>query len=151
MSEHAGAFILRQERQFAAQPEQVFAALTEPARLARWWGPRGFTTPEIQLELRVGGSYRFTMQPPDGLAFHLSGEFLLIHAPERLSYTFRWDEPTPDDRETVVVLLLSRLGEATNVSLSQGEFATEERLELHRGGWADGFEKLGSFLESPDS
>ena len=133
---------------FDAAPERVFALLTEPAHLAEWWGPHGFTTPEIHLDLRAGGSYHFTMQPPDGEAFHLSGGFLEVQAPDRLSFTFRWDEPDPDDRETVVVLSLSSLAGGTKVSLSQAEFATAERLQLHRSGWADSFEKLGAVLEA---
>ena len=88
------------------------------------------------------------MQPPDGKAFHLSGEFLDIQRPSRLSFTFRWDEPDPDDRETIVVLSLAADEGATVVSLSQGEFATEGRLELHRGGWADSFEKLDALLRT---
>jgi uncharacterized protein YndB with AHSA1/START domain len=134
-----------------APPALVFAMLTDPAELATWWGPQGFTTPEIRLDLAVGGSYLFTMQPPDGEAFHLSGEFLEVHPPNRLSFTFRWDEPDPDDRETVVVLSLSPRGTATAVSLSQGGFATEERLELHRNGWSDSFDKLDAVLRARGS
>lgn len=141
-------FILGQERVFDAPLERVFEVITEPTELATWWGPHGFTTPEIHLDLRVGGSYRFTMQPPDGAAFHLSGEFLEVEPPDRLSFTFRWDEPDPDDRETVVVLSLDSVGGATAVSLSQGEFATEGRLELHRKGWSDSFEKLDVALQT---
>jgi uncharacterized protein YndB with AHSA1/START domain len=110
-------------------------------------GPRGFTTPGIDLDLRVGGGYRFTMQPPGGDPFHLSGEFLEIDPPGRLVYTFRWDEPDPDDRQTVVTLSLGDLADATQVSLSQGEFATEARLALHRGGWTDSMEKLRELIE----
>ena len=129
----------------------MFELFTDPRELTKWWGPHGFTTPGIQLDLRVGGSYRFTMQPPDGEAFHLSGDFLEVHPPERLKFTFRWDEPAPDDRETVVVLSLESRGGATRVSLRQAEFATEERLELHRNGWADSFEKLDAVLKSQGS
>lgn len=131
-----------------ASRERVFGLLTEPGELARWWGPHGFTTPEIELELSVGSGFRFTMQPPEGDAFHLSGEFLEIDAPNRLAYTFRWDEPSPDDRETVVRLSLNTLGGGTEVALSQGEFATEERLALHRSGWTDSFEKLSELIET---
>ena len=139
---------LGQERVFDAPPERVFEVLTAATDVAKWWGPHGFTTPEIDLDLRVGGSYRFTMQPPDGEAFHLSGDFLEVHPPDRLSFTCRWDEPDPDDRETVVVLSLDSVGGATAVSLSQGEFATEGRLELHRQGWADSFERLDAVLRT---
>jgi uncharacterized protein YndB with AHSA1/START domain len=151
MTGQQGRFVLERARVFDAPAERVFGLLTEPTQLAKWWGPHGFTTPEIQLDLRVGGSYRFTMQPPDGEAFHLSGDFLEIHPPDRLSFTFRWDEPDPDDRETVVVLSLDSLGGSTTVSLTQAEFATEERLELHRSGWADSFEKLDLVLKTQGS
>ena len=146
-----GTFVLEQARVFDAPVERVFELLTEPTELAKWWGPHGFSTPKVQIDLRVGGSYRFTMQPPEGEAFHLSGEFLEIHAPSGLRFTFRWDEPLPDDRETVVELALDSLGERTTVTLIQGEFATEERLELHRGGWADSFEKLNAVLKPAEA
>jgi uncharacterized protein YndB with AHSA1/START domain len=60
--------------------------------------------------LRVGGSLRFTMQPPEGEAFPLSGEFLEIQPPSKLRFTFRWDEPVPDDRETLAAVSLESLG-----------------------------------------
>ena len=131
-----------------APRERIFSMLTEPAELVKWWGPHGFTSPEVALDLEVGGGYRFAMQPPDGDLFHLTGEFLEIVAPGRLAYTFRWEEPAPDDRETIVTLALDALDSATEVSLSQGLFATEERLALHRNGWTDSFEKLREVLES---
>jgi uncharacterized protein YndB with AHSA1/START domain len=140
--------VLELKRVLEAPRERVFSMLTEPTELAKWWGPQGFTTPEIELDLSVGGGYRVAMQPPDGDVFHLSGEFLEIDLPHRLVYTFRWDEPLPDDRETVVMLSLNALGDATEVSLSQGEFATEERLTLHRRGWTDSFEKLRELVEA---
>ncbi len=148
-TEQARTFHLDLERELQAAPERVFDLLTEPEQLTKWWGPRGFTTTEIHRDLRVGGGYRLTMQPPDGEAFHLSGAYLEIDPPHRLRYTFRWDEPTPDDRETVVVLDMSPRGEATLVSLSQGEFATEERLELHCLGWADSLDRPEAVLQSP--
>lgn len=131
--------------------ERIFSLLTEPVEVAKWWGPRGYTTPETELDLRLGGRYRFSMKPPDGDRFHLSGEFLEINRPSRLVYTFCWEEPTPDDRETVVTLSLDAVGDATEVSLSQGLFATEERLALHRSGWTDSFEKLREVVESGPS
>lgn len=129
-----------------AAPVLVFEKLTAEAGLTRWWGPRGFTTPSAAVDLRVGGSYRLAMQPPDGDVFHLSGHFLEVDPPHRLAYTFTWEEPTPDDRETVVVLTLRSSGRATEVTLTQGEFATEERRELHRAGWSESFERLRSLL-----
>jgi uncharacterized protein YndB with AHSA1/START domain len=149
MSWRAGPFVLHLRRLLPAPRERVFRALTGADDLGRWWGPRLFTTPEIELDLRAGGRYRFTMQPPEGERFHVSGEFLEIDPPSWLSYTFRWDEPTPDDRETVVELTVDQFGAATVLSLWQGEFATGERLVLHRHGWTDSLDKLTALLETP--
>ncbi len=148
MNRHPGDSVLELQCLLDAPRERVFTALTEPAELATWWGPHGFTTPAIELDLGVGGCYRFTMQPPVGDLFHLAGEYVEIDFPSRLVYTFRWEEPDPDDRETVVVLTLEDVGDATQVSLSQGEFATAARLALHKDGWTDSFDRLRALIES---
>jgi uncharacterized protein YndB with AHSA1/START domain len=148
MTEQPGGLVLKLECTIDAPPERVFRLLTDPAELVTWWGPRGFTTPEAELNLSEGGAYRLSMQPPDSDLFHLAGEFFEIDPPHRLVYTFRWEEPTPDDRETVVTLTLEPVGGATQVTLSQGEFATEERLALHRDGWTESFEKLAHAAKS---
>jgi uncharacterized protein YndB with AHSA1/START domain len=124
----------------------VYGALSDPRQLARWWGPHGFTAPGVEFDPRVGGGYRIAMQPPDGDLFHLSGEFLEVDPPARLAYTFRWDPPDPDDRETVVTLSLQERNEGSEIHLIQGEFATEQRLALHEQGWTDSFERLGHVL-----
>ena len=147
MNAPAGGLVLELQLVVDSPRERVFRALTESAELARWWGPVGYAMAEIDLDLRVGGGYRFTMQPPAGDRFHLAGEFLEIEPPRRLVYTFRYEEPDPDDRLTVVALSLEEVGDATEVSLSQGEFATGARLELHRSGWRDSLEKLCELTE----
>jgi uncharacterized protein YndB with AHSA1/START domain len=147
VSERPDRLVLELTWVLNAPRERVFRALTEPVALARWWGPAGFTTPEVELDLEVGGGYRFTMQPPGEERFHLAGEYLEIHPPRRLAFTFRWEEPDPDDRETVVTLDLDAVGEGTEIALTQGEFATEARLELHRGGWTESFVKLRELIE----
>jgi uncharacterized protein YndB with AHSA1/START domain len=126
----------------------VFRACIEPAELAQWWGPQGFTTPEIDLDLRVGGAYRFGMQPPDGELFHLSGEFREVEPPARLVYTFRWEEPDPDDRETVVTMSLSDRRDSTDVVVVQSGFATEARRALHVDGWTDCLDRLHELMSS---
>jgi uncharacterized protein YndB with AHSA1/START domain len=133
-------------RTLPAPRSAVWIAMTKPAYLARWWGPKGFTVPRVDFEPRVDGRYRIAMQPPDGELFHLHGEFREVDPPSRLAYTFVWDPPNPDDRETVVTLSLRDRGEQTEVSLNQGEFATEERWALHEGGWSDSFKKLERLL-----
>lgn len=142
----ANDLVLRMERILPAPRAVVFGALSDAGELARWWGPHGFTAPSVDFEPRVGARYRIAMQPPGGEPFHLAGEFLEVDPPARLTYTFRWDPPDPDDRRTVARLSLKERGERTELVLTQGSFATEERLELHRQGWADTLERLEELL-----
>jgi uncharacterized protein YndB with AHSA1/START domain len=146
-----GGLRLHLEVELPAPPTAVFEALTDPEQLATWWGPHGFTTPSIDLDLEVGGRYRFAMQPPDGEPFHLQGEFREIEVPHRLAYTFRWEEPDTDDVETVVTLVLVDLGASTRLTVDQGAFATEPRRELHERGWSDSLHRLQAWLSQPRS
>jgi uncharacterized protein YndB with AHSA1/START domain len=137
---------LRMTRTVNAPRSAVWSALTDASSLARWWGPKDFSVPRVDFDPRVGGRYRIAMQPPAGEVFHLHGEFREVEAPIRLAYTFVWEPPDPDDRETLVTLVLEDRGEQTDVRLTHGEFATQERFELHRGGWADTFDRLEQLL-----
>ena len=128
-------FVLRIERVLPAPRTAVYRALTDPEELREWWGPRGFTIPEVDFDPEVGGSYRIARQPPEGDVFHLAGNFQAVDAPARLAFSFRWIPPDPDDRETLATLTLEERGRETTIRLVQGEFATEERLALHEAGW----------------
>jgi len=133
---------LRLERVYAARPDAVFAACVDPDRLATWWGPSGFTSPSIELDVRVGGGYRIAMQPPEGELFHLRGDFREVDPPRKLAYTFVWEPPDPDDRETTVTLSFVETAEGTHLVVEQEAFATEARYELHRNGWTEALERL---------
>lgn len=137
-----GELTLHLERVVPAPRPVVFGMHTDPQSLARWWGPQGFSSPRVELDLRVGGTYRIVMQPPDGDAFVLSGEFREIDAPARLAYTFRWEDPDPDDRETIAAVSLREVGESTLVTVDQGPFATEARRALHEQGWTETLDRL---------
>ncbi|MFF0731969.1 SRPBCC domain-containing protein [Streptomyces chartreusis] len=146
---HDGGLRLHLQRVLRAPRSVVFRALTEPQELAKWWGPDGFTIPSVESDLRPGGRYRIAMQPPEGDLFYLVGEFVEADAPERLSYTFRWEDPDPEDRETVVTLSLRDIGGTqAELVISQGDFATEARLALHEEGWTQSLNKLEELVSS---
>lgn len=81
-------------RTFDAPPELVFKAMTDPALLAQWWGPRKYATIIDRYELRPGGVWRFINRSADGEDFAFNGVFQEIKPPERLVYTFEY-EGTP--------------------------------------------------------
>lgn len=144
----SGELTLELDRVLPASRPVVYAVVARADELAKWWGPRGFTIPSATFAPRVGDAYRIEMQPPEGEAFHLTGEFREVDPPGRLSFTFVWEPADSDDVETVVDLRLGEVGEATKLDLTQGRFKTEERLELHRGGWTDSLDKLELLVSS---
>jgi uncharacterized protein YndB with AHSA1/START domain len=146
----AGELRLRLEAEMPAPRPRVFALLTEPWEVARWWGPSGFEIPSIDSDPSVGGRFRIAMQPPDGDLFHLQGEFLELDPPALVSYTFRWEEPDPDDIENVATLRLEDLGESTRLTVEHGPFATQARRDLHEQGWTESLEKLRQLLAGLD-
>jgi uncharacterized protein YndB with AHSA1/START domain len=149
MGARPGGLTLEMKRVLPAAPSVVFAAFGDADRLARWWGPKGFSIPNLEFDPRVGATYRIEMQPPEGDRFHLTGEFREVEPPARLAYTFVWEPPDPDDVETRVGLSFRAVGESTEVALTQGSFKTEERRALHRDGWTDAFDKLERLVSSP--
>jgi uncharacterized protein YndB with AHSA1/START domain len=140
---------LEMARILPAAPAVVYTAFTEPDELARWWGPQGFNVLSLSFEPGVGDSYRIEMQPPEGDPFFLTGEFREVDPPARLAFTFVYEEPDPDDVETLVGLSFRQLdgGDSTEVAFTQAPFKTEARLELHRDGWTDTFDRLERFLD----
>ncbi|MGH2992420.1 MAG: SRPBCC family protein [Solirubrobacterales bacterium] len=142
MAARSGELTLEMKRVLPAAPSVVFATFSDPNELAKWWGPEGFTTPSLEFDPRVGGTYRIEMQPPQGDAFYLTGEFRDVDPPARLAYTFAWEDPDPDDVENLVRLSFRDLGGSTEVAFAQGPFKTEARRGLHRDGWTDSFDKL---------
>jgi len=149
MAERSDELMLELKRALPAPPPVVFAAFSDPNELAKWWGPEGFSIPSLDFDPRVGESYRIEMQPPEGDAFYLTGEFREVDPPARLAYTFVWEDPDPDDVETLVSLSFRDLGESTEVGLTQGPFKTEGRHALHRDGWTDSFDKLERLFSAP--
>jgi uncharacterized protein YndB with AHSA1/START domain len=137
---------LHLERTLRAPTERAFAAFVEAESLATWWGPKDFEVANAEICAREGERYRFTMQPPEGVAFHITGEFREVELPQRLVFTFEYEEPDPDDRETVVALSFVDVAEGTRLVLDHGPFATQARRALHERGWTETLDGLERFL-----
>ena len=65
-------------RFLSATPEQVFAAISDPERVARWWGPDGFTNTIHQFDFTVGGTWLLTMHGPDGTHYPNESRFTRV-------------------------------------------------------------------------
>jgi len=76
--------ILLTTRELAATPAKVFAAIQDPTRLARWWGPKGFTNRFDAIEFKPGGKWSFTMIGPDGKEYRNESSFVAIEQDRRV-------------------------------------------------------------------
>jgi uncharacterized protein YndB with AHSA1/START domain len=146
MAPQSGELTLEMKRVLPAAPAVVFAAFSDPDKLSTWWGPKGLTVPSLEFDPRVGASYRLEMQPPGGDPFYLTGEFREVDPPVRLAFTFVYEDPDPNDVDTLVELSFRDLGESTEVVFTQGPFETAARRALHLDGWTDSFDKLERFI-----
>src|SRR5690348_6609781 len=73
-------------RIFDAPRALVWKAWTDPAMLARWWGPHGFTNPRCEADVRAGGKILIHMRAPDGTVFPMTGTFDEVAEPECLVF-----------------------------------------------------------------
>lgn len=71
-------------REIAATPDEVFAAISDPRRLARWWGPAGFTNTFNLCEFKSGGRWSFVMHGLDGTNFPNENRFVEIESARKV-------------------------------------------------------------------
>lgn len=111
--------VFRTSREIPASIEQVFAAISNPKRLAQWWGPAGFTNTFGVCEFKTGGRWSFIMHGPDGKNYPNESVFAEVESPRKVVIQHISE---PKFRLTIV-LTSSALG--TVVSWSQ-EFEDAE-------------------------
>jgi glutathione S-transferase len=140
--------MLQIKRIFPAPRPKVFAAWTTPELLKRWWGPKGATTPVVEMDLKVGGAYRFGMQFPGQEIFYVGGVYREVEPPQRVVFTWRWEQPDWDFGETEVTLEFHEHAEGTEVTLRHEGFPDKESCQRHLQGWQDFFDKFTEGVSS---
>jgi len=135
-------------RIFDAPRSLVFDAWTEPQHLIRWWGPRGFTTPTCEMDVRAGGQYRFRMRSPEGREVCWYGVCREIVKPERIVWTCSIDDADGNSisGETLLTVTLEDHAGKTKLTLHQATFASEALKQSHNNGWNEAIERLAQYL-----
>jgi uncharacterized protein YndB with AHSA1/START domain len=101
-------------RVFDAPRHLVFDAYTKPEHITRWmFGPDDWTMPICEVDLRVGGAYRYVWSRPGRKAMEVRGVFQAVAPPDRLVFTEGWGGNWP---ETVNTLALSEKNGKTTVT-----------------------------------
>jgi uncharacterized protein YndB with AHSA1/START domain len=87
------------------------------------------------------------MRSPDGLELCKRGAYREIVPPERLVFTYAWEDATGAlGHETIVTVRFEAIGEQTRLTLHQAEFESAERCEAHRDGWTGCLERFAAWL-----
>ncbi len=126
---------VRLTRTIKADRERVFRTWTDPAEMKRWAGPEGYKIPNVEVDLRVGGSYRIRMVNPEGQTYNVVGVYHEITSPTKLVYTWQWQEPEHDVGETLVTVEFKDVGGATEIVLVHERMPNEEARNGHEQGW----------------
>ena len=136
------ALVLR--RTYKAPRERVFDAWVKPEIFRRWMGPSDVAVAEMSFDARVGGKYRIVMVAPDGERFVVFGTIREYRRPERLSYTWQWedDDGAPEGNETLLALDFHDRDGDTELVLTHENFANAESRDRHNEGWSNALEKL---------
>jgi len=143
--------MLQLRRTFAAPRDRAFRAWTDPALLKQWWGPANCSAPLVEIDLRVGGRYRFGMQCDGGRIFYLSGVYRQIEPPEKLVFTWRWESPDMDAGETLVTVEFIERGPATEIALTHQGFPAQPITHQHHQGWTGSFDALAATIERKEA
>jgi uncharacterized protein YndB with AHSA1/START domain len=138
-------------RLFDAPRELVFRCWTDPADLVRWWGPTGFAAASVSVDATEGGAWRICIRnPEDGTEYRASGVYLAVVPPERLVFSFAWDDQDGDQirEDTLVTIDLADRDGKTEMTFHQTGFLTVASRDGHAGGWREGFDDLHNYLGS---
>lgn len=139
----AAARVLLIKRVLKAPRELVYQAWTNPEQLKRWWGPKEFPAVMLDMDIRPGGVWRGRLRSTrDGSELSHRGVFREVVPPERLVFTFAWDEEGERGLETLVTVTFADQGGKTLMTLRQEPFQSVEERDSHRGGWNSAFNRL---------
>jgi uncharacterized protein YndB with AHSA1/START domain len=134
-------------RVFDAPRSLVFKVWTEPEHLAHWWGPKDFTLPTCTIDFRPGGAYRFCMRSPKGTDHWLRGVYRELVEPERLVFTFAWEDAGgKPGHETLVTVTFEEFGGKTRLTMYQAVFESFAARIEHQNGWTECLDRLASYL-----
>jgi uncharacterized protein YndB with AHSA1/START domain/ketosteroid isomerase-like protein len=143
-------------RVFDAPRELVWNVWTDPAHIAQWWGPRGFTTTVTAMDLRPGGKWRYVMHGPDGNDYPVNGVFSEVVPYERIVTTDEFDDgwkpPQPIDlpKGIVATALFEDHGKQTKLTLIVSHATVEDRKKHEAmgvvGGWNSSLDCMADHL-----
>ncbi|MDE2600485.1 MAG: SRPBCC family protein [Rhodocyclaceae bacterium] len=140
---------VRLHRVLRSTPEKIYRAFTEPAALAKWLPPYGFTCTVHQFEAKVGGTFRMSFSNfGSGHSNAFGGEYLKLVPFELVRYTDKFDDPKLPGEMTVSVTL-KPVACGTEIHIEQSGIPEQIPTEMCYLGWQESLAQLATLVE-PD-
>jgi uncharacterized protein YndB with AHSA1/START domain len=127
------------KRRLNAPPAKIYAAWTDPEKIAKWWGPGQSEVLEAKLDVRVGGRF-FLLFRFEGEEHGVGGEYREVMPDRRLAFTWAWQ--TTPERESFVTITLKPDGDGTILTLLHEQFYDETAARNHVRGWKGSLDRL---------
>lgn len=135
-------------RVIKAPPERVYKAFTDPAAMAKWIAPNGFTCTVHHMDVRIGGTFKMSFANfATGHSHSFGGEYLELKPNEKLRYTDQFDDPNLPGVLTVTVLL-KKVSCGTELDVTQDGIPDVIPLEMCYLGWQDSVRQLMDLVET---
>jgi uncharacterized protein YndB with AHSA1/START domain len=134
------------KRRLNAPPAKVYAAWTDPKKIARWFGPGQVKagTEHAVIDARVGGRYRVSFTMESGEYHEVGGVYREMVPNELLVFSWAWHS-TPE-RESLVTITLKPDGAGTLLTLAHEQFSDQTARDRHQRGWLGTLDKLEKYL-----
>jgi uncharacterized protein YndB with AHSA1/START domain len=134
-------------RVFDAPRSMVFEAFSKPELLKQWFGPRGWSLAVCEVDLRVGGGFRFVLEGPDGKKMGMRGVYKEIAPPERSVHMESFDDYPGESRVTAVFVEEGGKTTMTVTVLYESKFVRDAVLQSGmEHGAAETYDRLAEML-----
>ncbi|NLT67029.1 MAG: SRPBCC family protein [Acidobacteria bacterium] len=138
---------VRLHRVLAVPAERVYRAFTDPAAMAKWFPPYGFTCTVHEIDVRVGGGYRISFTNfTTGKSHSFTGTYSELHQNERIRYTDKFDDPNLPG-EMQVTITFRPLSCGTDLEIVQEGLPELIPVEECYLGWQQSLNQLAQLVE----
>jgi uncharacterized protein YndB with AHSA1/START domain len=133
------------KRRLNAPPAKVYAAWTDPEKIARWFAPANAKTDSVQVDIdaRIGGRFRISYSTDDEY-YEVGGVYREVVPNQRLVFSWAWHS-TPE-RESQVTISLKPDGDGTLLTLHHEQFLDSAARDSHERGWTGMLDKLEKYI-----
>ncbi|GHC55245.1 SRPBCC family protein [Neogemmobacter tilapiae] len=131
-------------RQIKAPPARVFAALTQPDLMIKWWSPDTGPTVSVMADVRPGGRFSIVFRMANGQEHNPQGVYQEILPDQKLVFTWEW--PGSAEKESLVTFRLAAKDGGTELILTHEQLPDAEAQISHERGWNGLLNRLDIFM-----